>query len=122
MPTLTNLAPQDPIPDGHVIVLMRRAAEDLPHGFMIELIVHQSSGAEQTSVPTHANGELMTWDEATEAALALAAQSHLPTVYCIDRTAGPPPQADLQDSDLEDGEPGPDMRDDIGHGAPRRFF
>jgi hypothetical protein len=122
MPNLTNLAPHDPIPDGHVIVLMRRAAEDIPNNFMVEMIVRQADGREHTSVPTHDSGELKTWDEAAEAALHLAETSRLPTVFCIDRTAGPHPQAELQDSDPEDDEPGPDMRDDVGHGAPRRFF
>jgi hypothetical protein len=119
-----TLQPHDPLPDPPAIVVMRRFDEDDPRSLMIELIVSQSSGAEETSRPVHDNGALMDLDEAIAAACKLAAKRGLELVHVVDRTAGPRERdilshggdhsidgEQLDDMDLEDGERGPDMRD-----------
>ena len=129
-----ELAPHDPLPGGHSVVLMRRFAEDAPDRLMIEMIVTNPDRSEQTSVPTDASGAPLDWDTALEAARTRAEAEGLQRIWTIDRTSGERERAviahggdrmtggeALLDDDLEEGEPGPDMRDPDPNAAPRRF-
>ncbi|MBV9783666.1 MAG: hypothetical protein JO264_07575 [Acidisphaera sp.] len=134
MTEIKTLQPHDPLPGGHSVVLMRRFDEDAPQRLMIEMIVSNPDKSEETARLVHADGSSMSWEEATEAAKQRAQEEGLKRIWQVDRTAGPREQEILQhggdhsvnmerldDSDLEDGEPGPDMRDRRIEGAPRRF-
>ena len=129
-----TVAPQDPLPEGRCVILMRRFAEDSPQATVIELIVRHADGHEDTSNPIHPGGRPMSWTEASQAARVAAATAGLDTVFCVDRTAGPRAadilshggdhtvhMEQLDDADLEDGEHGSDLRDRGADGAPRRF-
>ena len=134
MPKVVDLAPHDPLPDGPALVLLRRFEEDDPRQIMIELVALDDHRTESNARMTEAGGATPSWEQASERASRIADEAQLPTLYRIDRTAGPREQevvahdgdrsADmdgLQDSDLEDGEPGPDMRERNSNAGPRRF-
>ncbi len=134
MPQIIDLAPHDPLPDGPALVLLRRFEEDDPRQIMIELVALDDHHTESNARMTDAGGVPPSWDEASARAAGMADEAQLPILYRIDRTAGPREQevvahdgdrsADmdkLDDSDLEEGEPGPDMRDRNNNAAPRRF-
>ena len=125
MPSLTQLAPHDPMPEGAArrVVLLQRFDEDDPRQTVIELHLLGGGAPAEATRPVRPDGTFMALDDATEAAQAVAESEGLDTVYVIDRTAGPREQevlaADgdhtvgmdrLQDTDPEDGETGPDMR------------
>ena len=129
-----TLAPHDPLPGGHSVVLMRRFAEDAPDRLMIEMIVTNPDRSEETSIPIDASGDPLDWDAALAIAHERAQGEGLKRIWTIDRTAGPRERdiiahdgdrmADgdkLADEDLEDGVSGPDMRDPDLNAAPRRF-
>jgi hypothetical protein len=74
--------------------------------------------------PVHSNGVAMSLEEAIAAAARVADEQGIAAVQVIDRTAGPRERDILQhggdhsihmerldDTDLEEGERGPDMRD-----------
>ena len=119
-----QLQPHDALPDGpgrHVIVL-HRFEEERPNE-TVTLITLTGRPAESTR-PTRADGQPMSLDEAVAAAKLVAESEGLAEVYVVDRTAGPREQDILQhggdhsvhmellqDTDLEEGERGPDMRD-----------
>ena len=119
-----RLQPHDPLPDGpgrHVIVL-HRFEEERPNE-TVTLITLTGKPAETTR-PMHPDGRPMTLREAVAAAKLVAESEGLTRVYVVDRTAGPREQDILQhggdhsvhmealeDSDMEEGEKGPDMRD-----------
>lgn len=124
MAEIRHLRPHDPLPSGHAVTVMRRFDEDDPRRLMVEMIVSHRSGGEETSRPQRADGSLMAFEEAIEAARRHAEEHGLTVVYAVDRTGGPREQevlrregdhsvgADrLDDADLEEGEHGPDMRD-----------
>ncbi len=134
MPQIIDLAPHDPLPDGPALVLLRRFEEDDPRQIMIEVVALDDHHTESNARMTDAQGQPPSWEEASGRAEAMADEAKLPTLYRIDRTAGPREQEvvahdgdrsanmeALDDSDLEDGEPGPDMRDRNNNAAPRRF-
>lgn len=134
MTRIIDLAPHDPLPEGPALVLMRRFEEDDPRQVMIEIIALDDHHTESNARLIDAQGKPLDWEEATQKAQAMAAEAKFPSVYRIDRTAGPREREiaahggdhstnmeALQDFDREDGETGPDMRDRTHNGAPRRF-
>ena len=134
MTEIRTLAPHDPLPNGHSVVLMRRFAEDAPDQLAIEMIVTNPDRSEETSIPTGSDGAPLDWDAAVAAAKERATEEGLQRIWTVDRTQGRREQQIIQsggdrmidgetldDDDLEDGEPGPDMRDPDTNAAPRRF-
>jgi hypothetical protein len=128
------LAPHDPLPEGHSIVVMHRFDEDAPRQTMIELIVTNPDRSEETARAAHPDGSAMTLDEAVVLAQARAKEEGLDEIWQVDRTGGRLEQevlrhggdhsfagTALDDDDLEEGERGPDMRDRGNDGGPRRF-
>ncbi len=124
---VTTLAPHDPMPSGpqrHVVVL-RRFEEDDPARTTIQILL--TGRTEESSHPHNPDGTPMHLDQAITAARKVAASEGLDRVFVLDRTGGPREHdilthggdhsihmERLQDSDEEDGERGPDMRD-IAH-------
>jgi|GEM_PF-1702224 len=134
MTDVVDLAPHDPLPDGPAIVLLRRFEEDDPHRIMIEIVALDDHHTESNVRLTTRDGAPPAWEEATRQAVESAERAGMPTVFRIDRTAGPREREilarhgdhgtggeSLDDDDLEDGETGSDMRDGLGNAAPRRF-
>jgi hypothetical protein len=127
------LAPHDPLPDGlrHVVV-MRRFAEDDPRRTEVEITVVHGPDRGRIMRPATSGDHILTLTEAVREGEAIAQREGLTHVYVIDRTAGPRERDvlahggdhsihmdRLQDSDVEDGELGPDMRDSNRHGPMR---
>ncbi len=125
MNTIT-LAPHDALPDGpgRRVVLLRRFDEDNPGGTHVELRLEGGGQPSEFAQPRDAAGIIMEWGAAIDAARRVAQSEHLDRIYILDRTAGPREQVVLQhggdhsaemgtlsDTDPEDGETGPDMRD-----------
>ncbi len=134
MTEIRTLAPHDPLPGGHSVVLMRRFSEDAPDTLAIELVVTNPDRSEETATPTGADGAPLDWEAAIGFAKDRAVAEGLKRIWTVDRTAGPMareivahggdrtnPSSDLDDDDLEDGEKGPDLRDVDHETAPRRF-
>lgn len=125
MAELRILAPHDPVPEsGRYLIVMRRLAEEAPGLTITEVIASDGQNAPVLRVPTGADGAPLDFDATLEAARREAERQGLPVVYAVDRTAGPREREVLAhggdhavnldrlvDADLEDGEPGPDMRD-----------
>jgi hypothetical protein len=124
MAEIRTLNPHDPFPDhGHHVVVLRRFDEDDPHKTVIEITLTHAKGLPERSHPKRPNGSEMSLDEAIAAANRVADNAGIATVQVIDRTAGPR-ERDIQqhggdhsihmerldDDDMEEGEPGPDMR------------
>ncbi len=124
MAEIRTLNPHDPFPDhGHHVVVLRRFDEDDPHKTVIEITLTHTKGLPERSHPKRPNGGEMSLDEAIAAAKRVADEAGIATVQVIDRTAGPR-ERDIQlhggdqsihmerldDDDMEEGEPGPDMR------------
>ena len=124
MTDIVRLEPHDPIPTGpgrHVVVL-HRFDEDEPKRTVVTITL--TGHPDQTTHPMRPDGKPMTIDEAIQAAVKVAESEKLSRVLVADRTAGEREQDILQhggdhsvhmdalvDSDIEDGERGPDMRD-----------
>lgn len=134
MTEIRTLQPHDPLPDGPAIILMRRFEEDSPRQVMMELIVLHKNQSEENSRLLTEDGAPMEWAEAEAHAAAEAKKAGLHQVFHVDRTDGRREQEILQhggdrsvdmesldDDDLEEGEPGPDMRDAKMNAAPRKF-
>ena len=134
MTAIRRLAPHDPLPGGHSVVLMRRLAEDDPEGTMLEMIVTNPDGSEETATPVGADGRPLSLEAGVAAAMRRAEEEGLKRIWLVDRTAGGRegavlasggdhsfPGETLDDDDLDDGEPGADMRDIDVNAAPRRF-
>jgi hypothetical protein len=125
MPAIRRLAPHDPVPEtGRYLIVMRRFAEDAPRTTVTELIASDGHNAPVLTVPTDAGGTPLDFEAAVRAAAAQAERDGLPDVFAVDRTAGPREQEvlthggdhsvhaeRLADTDLTEGEPGPDIRD-----------
>ena len=124
MADIRTLNPHDPFPDhGHHVVVLRRFDEDNPHKTVIEITLTHAKGLPERSHPKRPNGTEMSLDEAIAAASRVADNAGIAVVQVIDRTAGPR-ERDIQqhggdhsihmerldDDDMEEGEPGPDMR------------
>ena len=121
---IIRLAPHDPLPSGlgrHVIVL-HRFDEDEPRDTVTQITL--TGHPDETTHPVRPDGAKMSLVEATEAAKLVAESEGLNRVFVVDRTQGEREQDILRhagdhsvhmegliDSDLEDGEKGPDMRD-----------
>ncbi len=113
-----RLAPHDPVPDyGNHALVLRRMGEDDPGSVITEVVFY---GANPSTTPV-GNVSL---DDTVKAALAEAEHRGLKTLYVVDRTAGKLEREALhdhgernfardalQDSDAEEGEAGPDIRD-----------
>ncbi len=124
MTDTVHLAPHDPMPDGpgRQIVVLRRFDEDDPAVTSIQIIL--TGKPEQSTYPRRPDGRPMTLDEAVAVAGQVAAEEGIGTIYVLDRLEGGREQDILQhggdhsvhmgglvDTDEEDGERGPDMRD-----------
>lgn len=134
MTAIRRLAAHDPLPGGHSVVLMRRLAEDDPAGTAIEMVVTNPDGSEETETPTGPDGSPLSLEDAVPVAMQRATEEGLKRIWLVDRTAGARegavlagggdhsfPGETLDDDDLEDGEPGADMREIDTNTAPRRF-
>jgi hypothetical protein len=126
MTEIVRLAPHDPIPSGpnrHVVVI-HRFDEDAPQQTIT--VITLTGQPDETTRPMRDDGRPMSLDEAVEAARRVAQSEKLDRVFVVDRTAGEREQDILRhggdhsvhmdglvDSDLEDGEHGPDMRDRV---------
>ena len=125
MADIRSLDPHDPMPEGgRSVIVMRRFDEDDPHRTVVEITLNHGRGLPERTHPMRPDGSAMSLDEAAEAARRVADEEGIATVQVIDRTAGPR-ERDIQqhggdhsihmdrleDDDLEEGEPGPDMRD-----------
>ncbi len=126
MTEIMRLEPHDPLPEGpgRRVLVLQRFDEDDPRKTVIELhLTGGGVGAEATR-PVSPDGVPMQLDDAVDAACQVAESEGLDRVYVLDRTAGPREQEimayggdhsvnmeGLQDTDPEDGERGPDMRD-----------
>lgn len=123
---IRNLDPHDAVPDGrgHRVIVIRRFDEDDPHRIVTEIILTAARGQTETAQPNEANGSPMTLDHAVVAAQKVAETEGIDIVFVLDRTAGRLehevvehhgdhsfPGRTLDDTDLEDGERGTDMRD-----------
>ena len=124
MAEIRRLNPHDPMPEGHSLTVMRRFDEDDPHKLVVEVTLSHKHGPAERTHPGHPDGTPMSLEEAVEASVQVADAAGIAAVTVIDRAAGPR-EADilqhdgdhsvhmeqLDDSDLEEGERGPDMRD-----------
>jgi hypothetical protein len=121
---IVTLSPQDPLPERHSVVVLRRFDETNPRATVIEMVVRNAAGAESTTIAVRPDGRPMTWEEAAAAAQSRAAAEGLPHALLIDRTEGTLAREilrhggdhsftgePLEDTDPEDGETGTDMRD-----------
>ena len=125
MADIQRLNPHDPAPDGgHTVYVLRRFDEDDPHRTVVEVTLTHRHGLPERTRPARPDGTAMDLDEAVEAARRVADEAGIAAVQVIDRTAGPRERDILQhggdhtinmdmleDTYLEEGERGPDMRD-----------
>lgn len=124
MTEIIRLAPHDPIPSGppRQVVVLHRFDGDAPRETVTQITL--TGHPDEIARLTHPDGSKMSLDEAIEAAKRVADAEGLSRIFVVDRTAGEREQDILQhggdhsvhmenlvDSDLEDGEHGPDMRD-----------
>lgn len=123
-----TLAPHDAVPTGRNVVVIRRFEEDTPGRTTTQIIL--TGTTEVVTHPRKPDGTAMHLDDAIRAARKVAESEGIPRIYVLDRLQGPR-EADilrhdgdhsvhmerLQDTDPEDGEQGPDMRD-IAHPRP----
>jgi hypothetical protein len=134
MTAIRRLAAHDPLPGGHSVVLMRRLAADDPDGTVLELIVTNPDGSEETETPVGPDGNALSLEAAVGVAMRRANEEGLKRIWLVDRTEGARegavlahggdhsfPGETLADDDMEDGERGADMRDIDINAAPRRF-
>ena len=134
MTAIRRLAPHDPLPGGHSVVVMQRLAEDDPAGTMLEMIVTNPDGSEDTETLVGADGSPLSLTDGVALAMRRAREEGLKRIWLVDRTAGQRegavlaghgdhsfPGETLDDDDREDGEAGADMRDIDVNAAPRRF-
>ncbi len=123
MADLVMLSPHDALPDGRVVTVLQRFDEDDPDRVVVEIALVGKDGLRETTHPAHSDGRPMSFEEAIVAARKVADSERLPRVFAVDRTAGPLEQEvlthggahdakgrTLSDDDLEESEPGPDMR------------
>ena len=126
MAAIRRLDPHDPLPDGPArrVVVLRRFDEDEPGRIVTDISLHGTSGLPEVARPAGPGGQPLSLDDVVAAAVKVADSEGIATVTVIDRTAGPLEREvighagdhafagrPLDDSDPEDGERGPDMRD-----------
>ena len=124
MAKIRHLNPHDPLPEGgHCVTVLRRFDEGDPHRLVVEITLTHGRGLPERTHPTAPGGGPMTLEDAVAAACRVADEEGIDLVTVVDRTAGPR-EHDIQqhggdhsvhmerldDDDLEEGEPGPDMR------------
>ena len=117
--------PHDPLPEGgRTVIVLHRLDEDDPRRTVTQIMLTGRPGQGETVHPMRPDGHAMNLDEAVEAAKKVAESEGLDIVHLVDRTAGPREQevlthggdhsvnmTFLDDTDMEDGERGSDMRD-----------
>ena len=126
MTEIRRLDPHDALPDdlGRHVLVLHRFDEDEPRRTVVEITLVTAPGQVEATRPMQPDGRPMTFDQAIEAAKRVAESEGLRVVHAVDRTAGPREKEilssggdhsvhmeKLEDSDMEDGERGPDMRD-----------
>lgn len=126
MVEIIRLDPHDPLPEGrkHRVIVLRRLDEDDPRRVLTEITLTGAPGRSEVARPVHADGTAMSLDEAVAAARKVAETEDVHEVFVLDRTAGRLEHdvidhagdhsfrgKKLDDSDLEEDEKGPDMRD-----------
>lgn len=125
MTDIITLGPHDPLPEGpgHVIVL-QRFCEDSPCETETQIIL--TGTPNQNTHPFRQDGTPMPLDEAVAAGELVAQTEGIDHVTVVDRTAGSREQdilqhggdhsvhmEELDDTDMEEGERGSDMRDRV---------
>ena len=123
MADIIRLQPHDPLPDGRFVAVLRRFDEEDARRVITEVVLRGAGGTE-IARPAGPDGAPMGFEDAVSHAVKVADSEGIPAVHAIDRTAGSREQEILQhggdhtvnmdkldDSDMEDGERGPDMRD-----------
>ena len=126
MVEIRRLDPHDPLPEGrgHRVIVLRQFDEDDPRRQVTEIILTGEPGHSEVVRPTLPNGSPISLDDAIQQARKVARSEGISQVYVLDRTAGQLehdvvehggdhnfPGRKLDDTDPEDGERGPDMRD-----------
>lgn len=122
---IRKLDPHDPLPEGRAgrVIVLRHFDEDDPRRIVTQITLTGSPGHSEAVQPVRADGTPMSLDEAVFAAQKVAESEGIGQVFVLDRTAGRLehevvehagdhsfPGKPLDDTDLEDGENGPDMR------------
>ena len=123
MADIIRLQPHDPLPDGTFVAVLRRFDEDDADRVITEIVLRGSGGTE-IAHPAAPDGTPMAFEDAVAQAVKVADSEHIPAVHAIDRTASGREQEilrhggdhsvnmeGLSDTDMEEGERGPDMRD-----------
>jgi hypothetical protein len=126
MVKIRRLDPHDPLPEGrgHRVIVLRRFDEDDPRRILTEITLTGAPGHSEVARPVRTDGTAMSLEDAVAAAQKVARTEGIGEVFVLDRTAGQLehnviehagdhsfPGKKLEDSDLEDDEKGPDMRD-----------
>ncbi len=123
MAELVTMEPHDALPEGRGVTVLQRFDEDSPDRIVVEIALVGEDGRRETTHPMRPDGRPMDFAEAIEAARRVADSEGLAQVLALDRTAGPLERevlahggahdargVALDDTDLEEGERGPDMR------------
>ena len=123
MTEVQRLQPHDPLPEtGRYMLVLRRFGEDDPQAAITEIIMADGEGAPELTVAVRPDGTAMPFEEAIGVAQRQAQSEGCPTVYAVDRTAGPREREVLRHHgdhaanmgklvDEEPGEEGSDIRD-----------
>ncbi len=126
MVEIRRLDPHDPLPEGrgHRVIVLRRFDEDDPRRVLTEITLTGAPGHSEVARPVGPDGTAMSLEDAVAAAQRVALTEGIGEIFVLDRTAGQLehnviehagdhsfPGKKLDDSDLEDDEKGPDMRD-----------
>lgn len=126
MVEIRRLDPHDPLPEGrgHRVIVLRRFDEDDPRRVLTEITLTGAPGHSEVARPVGMDGTAMSLEDAVAAARRVALTEGIGEIFVLDRTAGQLEHnviehagdhsfsgKKLEDSDLEDDEKGPDMRD-----------
>ncbi len=126
MVEIRRLDPHDPLPEGHGhrVIVLRRFDEDDPRRVLTEITLTGAPGHSEIARPIDLDGTAMSLEDAVAAAQRVALSEGISEIFVLDRTAGQLehnviehagdhsfPGKKLEDSDLEDDEKGPDLRD-----------
>ena len=126
MVEIRRLDPHDPLPEGrgHRVIVLRRFDEDDPRRVLTEITLTGAPGHSEVARPVNADGIAMSLEDAVAAAQRVALTEGIGEIFVLDRTAGQLEHnviehagdhsfsgKKLEDSDLEDDEKGPDLRD-----------
>ena len=126
MVEIQRLDPHDPLPEGrgHRVIVLRRFDEDDPRRIVTEITLTGAPGQAEVARPVGTDGSPMSLEDAVVAARKVAESEGISRVFVLDRTAGRLehevaehsgdhsfPGRPLDDTNLEEGEHGPDMRD-----------